>query len=170
VTSDPIGLRGGVNLYSYVFNNPLGYIDPYGLFGLDGMVHGITGMTPDQIPTTHAEADYNSNPQYTFSNEKLVNDLIATAGLAAAGAAICLAGPEALAFATIATLADIYGFSNSIYSNRNSTEIIRPSVEATMQVTPVVTGLTKMNRLSAAITAVNAIYTMSNTDCSCDHK
>lgn len=28
---DPIGISGGVNLYSYVFNNPVTYADPFGL-------------------------------------------------------------------------------------------------------------------------------------------
>ncbi|MFC1591885.1 RHS repeat-associated core domain-containing protein [Thermodesulfobacteriota bacterium] len=30
--ADPIGLDGGINLFSYIANNPLGYADPYGLY------------------------------------------------------------------------------------------------------------------------------------------
>ena len=40
ITADPIGLVAGPNLYAYVSNNPLVYIDPYGLNQMD---HGPVG-------------------------------------------------------------------------------------------------------------------------------
>ncbi len=33
ITEDPIGISGGLNLYRFVNNNPVNYVDPWGLYG-----------------------------------------------------------------------------------------------------------------------------------------
>jgi RHS repeat-associated protein len=45
ITSDPIGLEGGLNTYAYVTGNPLNRIDPFGLVEWEGGVRGIAFFT-----------------------------------------------------------------------------------------------------------------------------
>jgi RHS repeat-associated protein len=40
VEPDPIGLRGGINMYAYCMNDPVNMVDPSGQFGIPGIVIG----------------------------------------------------------------------------------------------------------------------------------
>jgi RHS repeat-associated protein len=61
VTPDPIGLEGGINLFTYVANNPVNWIDPFGrdvkikivrdIFTINSITGTIT-VTSDRIPDT----------------------------------------------------------------------------------------------------------------------
>ena len=54
--TDPIGLQGGINTYSYVSSNPLGAIDPRGLVEWNGTVlSGGVGPAGGDIYTLQSE-------------------------------------------------------------------------------------------------------------------
>jgi hypothetical protein len=52
VESDPIGLGGGINTYSYVGSNPLSNIDPYGLTWAESIAMGWAWLTGTAPPNT----------------------------------------------------------------------------------------------------------------------
>jgi len=43
ISADPIGLNGGMNLYAYVQNNPVNWVDPWGLVSCHDYVDSLMG-------------------------------------------------------------------------------------------------------------------------------
>ena len=50
LTADPIGLAGGINLYTYALDNPVRYTDPFGLSALTGTLPIAGGLAAADGP------------------------------------------------------------------------------------------------------------------------
>jgi uncharacterized protein RhaS with RHS repeats len=55
---DPAGYVGGLNLYAYVRNNPLRYLDPEGLTALEKNADSSVATSQDQVPQNQALQDF----------------------------------------------------------------------------------------------------------------
>ena len=65
LSRDPIGEDGGLNLYGYVLNNPINFVDP---LGLQLNLPGITGPTLEQYQDPAFMAGYTSWEEPLWDN------------------------------------------------------------------------------------------------------
>jgi hypothetical protein len=76
--SDPMGFRGGINSYAYVLQNPVGYVDPDGLY-----ITGGKDLSPSQGQTIASTAGTWAGTPYAPSSNKKYRGPGATKGVAA---------------------------------------------------------------------------------------
>jgi len=90
ITQDPLGTPEGINNYVYVQNNPMGFVDPYGLFSVSSFWHSLYGAVKRGFDCVHTTI-HNLKNQYSFMEEAgpainfILENIFGTNTLAMAG-------------------------------------------------------------------------------------
>ncbi|MCI5180814.1 MAG: RHS repeat-associated core domain-containing protein, partial [Candidatus Electrothrix sp. AW3_4] len=82
INRDPIGEAGGMNLYGFVFNNPVSLVDPTGEYGLWGAVGGavIGGIGQFGLNTWAANGDYGRAARCTNITNIAISSVVGALG------------------------------------------------------------------------------------------
>jgi RHS repeat-associated protein len=106
VQSDPIGLDGGLNTYSYAYSNSISNIDPN---GLDAISCGFSGTCTSPYPSFEEVKEQcavnASNADKQEKKEALLKCLAAKGGIVAAGAI----GSELALYGSVAVVSNLVG-------------------------------------------------------------
>jgi len=68
ISADPIGLDGGINLYAYVSNDPVNFVDPWGLWAFWSGVTGTLASGPASSFSEGAAYDSNTGGYGSYSS------------------------------------------------------------------------------------------------------
>jgi RHS repeat-associated protein len=134
VQVDPMGYEGGVNLYAYVFNDPLNLMDPFGTGAVDAfnnnyLSNSWEGLT--RIPGGVSQFTTRFVDQPLATTMSVLNSFPAPNAIGSGvsvGAAIFGAGARVAESATARLLArveEIHGVLDSIAQNQRTTAILR---------------------------------------------